>query len=156
MSKQILSIKVQRLLDENPDTSYLGEYSNHAMSEEAIDRKERGDMGRNEYRFFNPAMTGEETGNPESPEQDYERMESLNRGDWSMIGIRAEAQILVNGTVQKIGSAGLWGVESDSGKDYLEEVARQELTDLEASLMGLGFSQDEVDEAIPEEIEFEE
>jgi hypothetical protein len=37
-AKRILSIKVVKRVDECPDTSYLGEYSNTAESEYAIDR----------------------------------------------------------------------------------------------------------------------
>ena len=73
MAKRILSVKVEWKHDESPDYSHLGEYSNHE-GPDSIDRKERGDMGRHEYRYFIPGMTAEQTGNPESPEQDYQRM----------------------------------------------------------------------------------
>ena len=124
--------KMERIVDESPDLSNLGEYSNEAKSPAAIDREERGDMGRNEFRYFNPAMTGEETGNPESPEQDYKRAEAYNLGEWWMIGIRASVTIQIPSrqggwwTMHKISSPGLWGVESDSGEDYFAEVFEQE------------------------------
>ena len=87
--------------------------------------------------------------------QDYERMESLNRGDWSFIGIRAEAEIAVENAhatnlgdgvpyfdsiVQKITSGGLWGIESDSSKEYFAEIEQDELSDLREQLILLGFS----------------
>lgn len=112
--------------DESPDLSHLGEYSNEATSPDAIDRKERGDMKRGELRYFNPAMTGEETGNPESPEQDYERMEAYNAGDWRMIGIRATVEIAIPcgsyARTQTLKSPGLWGIESDSDEAELESI----------------------------------
>lgn len=79
--------------------------------------------------------------------QDYERMESLNAGNWCYIGIRAEAKVSVyhpqevRGTaIQTITSGGLWGIESDSEEPYLESVEKEELADLRAQLKALGFS----------------
>jgi hypothetical protein len=37
-SKRILSVKIKRMVDTDPDTSYLGEYSNKPESEFAVDR----------------------------------------------------------------------------------------------------------------------
>ena len=69
-------------------------------------------------------------------------METLNRGDWSYIGITAKAQVQLNGqsTVQVLRSGGLWGVESDSGTQYLTEVATEELADLRSELQTIGLS----------------
>ena len=68
-------------------------------------------------------------------------MESLNRDDWCFVGLRAEAEVQTGSdVVQRITSGGLWGVESDSGKDYLDTVAREELSQLKDELVGLGFS----------------
>src|SRR5205823_3422925 len=73
-SKQILSVSIKHLIDESPDTSHLGEYSNHADSDYTIDRKHAEDcpsffygsdecsescsadnVPRGELRFFNPS-----------------------------------------------------------------------------------------------------
>ena len=141
MAKRIERVIVEHIPDDNTDLSHLGEYTNSpGYKNEAIDRKERGDMGKGEYRYFVPGMTGEETGNPDSPEQDYQRMENYNRGDWQMIGIRASAEIVVDGVCQTITSGGLWGIESDSGADYFSEVGRDELGQLRGLLAELGFS----------------
>ena len=77
-------------------------------------------------------------------------MERLNRGDWCYLGIRAEAEIIGNeqkdgpnkwhGVVQTISSGGLWGIESDSDRSYLEEVQEEELSNLKTELRALGFS----------------
>ena len=211
--KRILSVTIRRMVDESPDTSWLGEYCSKCKSQFTIDRahsedciendtpqKEKlehiadylennktiaceehtevyepnttcenckeeiaetnaidcvrelaecdcngGDMDRHSYRYFNGPV---ENYKGESPadirkyiRQDYDRMESLNRGDWQYIGIRAEAQIQTGSdVVQKITSGGLYGIESDSGKEHITETIREELANLKTELLALGFS----------------
>lgn len=219
--KRILSVTVRRMIDESPDSSWLGEYSDRPKTEYAIDRahaedcasleanhfqtverleriighlnNERmtcdcvtrswygaehdsvcplyqwneldesidalvslqdeatecdcsgGDMGRGELRYFNGPV---ENYKGESSEdirkyvrQDYDRMESLNSGDWCFIGLRAEAEVQTGSdVVQRITSGGLWGIESDGGREHLEETEREELAQLKTELIGLGFS----------------
>jgi hypothetical protein len=50
--------------------------------------------------------------------------------------------------VQRITSGGLWGIESDSGKDHFESTAREELAQLKDELVGLGFSRRAIATAI--------
>ena len=231
--KRILSVTLKRMIDDSPDTSYLGEYSNRPTSEFSIDRAhsedcasvlpavqdakktlehaqqtigdlhndvlaqyngtlanekldsekdaldeaydavgelidsiddcdcgERGDMSSREYRYFNPSFNYVDKQGKALPEntpeevrkyvrQDYERMERLNAGDWCYIGIRAETEVISNtqgtgdkwhGVVQRVTSGGLWGIESDSDRDYLESVERDELANLRDELTALGFS----------------
>jgi hypothetical protein len=102
-----------------------------------------GDAERNEYHYFNP---NHENYKGESPaairkycQQDYERMESLNRGDWGYIGVRANAEIIVDGVSQDISSGGLWGIESDSDRAYLTEIDGEQLSELRDQLRALGF-----------------
>jgi hypothetical protein len=122
------------------------------------DCDEHGDMERNEYRYFNPSFnyvssTGEiQDGlTPEDvrkyTRQDYERMESANRGDWCYIGIKAEAEISIPSvsaphisTLQTIHSGGLCGIESDSDKAHFAETEANELAELREQLYALGFS----------------
>jgi hypothetical protein len=126
---------VEIFVDSSPDLSYLGEYSD-SPGPNAIRVNRRG-----AYRFFNPAMSGEETGNPDSPSQDFARRESY--GDsWYMCAIRASVEVAFPNddgtfTLETIRSPGLWGIESDSGKTYLESVARDELSQLEETLSSL-------------------
>jgi hypothetical protein len=42
----------------------------------------------------------------------------------------------------------LWGIESDSGADYLEEVAKEELSALADELRDFGFSEEEISLAL--------
>jgi hypothetical protein len=213
--KRILEVKIRRMLDDSPDTSYLGEYSNSAESEYSIDRAhahdcasqayngvgaikmlERilghvqslhdaattadeveamdaaydvvdqakedvrdcdcgdGNLGRGQYQYFNPNVGNYEGEAPEDIRkycaQDYERMESLSRGDWSYIGVRAVAEIGIGDvanfpkhfdvTTQTITSGGLGGIESDSDSSYFETVKAEQLVELKEQLRALGFS----------------
>ena len=81
---------------------------------------------------------------------DADRMESLNRGDWCFVGIRAEAKIGVpmkpglpsyatTYLTNTIMSSGLWGIESDS-EEYLTEIEQEQLSELKSQLKALGFS----------------
>ena len=224
-AKRILAVRIKHMIDESPDTSYLGEYSDHRTSEFSIDRAhsedcasvvpvnkegqrilenargtvweiqqtvfadddewqaledaynmlddlaqdsqpcdcgEIGDMERNEYRYFNPSfnyvtkdgkladgLTDEEV--RKYVKSDYERLESLNRGDWCFIGIRAEAEIrcvyMTEGRggrdyfqTQKITSGGVFGFESDMSQTDFEEVESEQLADLKDQLAAIGFS----------------
>lgn len=217
---KILSVTIKRMLDDSPDTSWLGEYSNSPSSDFSIDRAhsedcasisdsnktaieklerviqhinrermdagndpdntewesldesidclialqeeleecdcgEHGDMGRNEYRYFNPSFNYvDKAGNPTdglTPEdvrkytrQDYERMESLNRGSWCFIGIRADAEIgIPQGKAyltQKLTSGGVGGYESDMSKTDFDSAEEEQLSELRSVLEGFGFS----------------
>ena len=146
--KVIRHVRLIREVDTSPDTSWIGEYTSEpGPDDRTIDREERGDAGRNEYRYFIAAMSGEETGNPKSVEEDYRRMELLNRGDWCFFGISAEATVVVGGTIQTIRSGGLWGIESDSGDAYFREVGNEQLSELRDTLTQLGFTEEQLIDA---------
>ena len=83
-----------------------------------------------------------------SAAMDYDRMESLNNGQWSFIGIRACADITINQTAQSIYSSVLWGIESDSEEFYLNDVEQEQLSELCATLHDLGFSKRAISTAI--------
>jgi hypothetical protein len=113
-----------------------------------------------ELPYFNPPF---ENYKGESPEdirkycrQDYDRMESLNNGNWGYIGIRAEAEVQVSDVVQDITSGGLWGIESDSDKSYLAEIDAEELASLKSELLALGFSRRAISQAFKSAVEVSE
>jgi hypothetical protein len=137
----IESITIQHYMDTDPDLSHLGRYSDEP-GPDCIDRQARGDMGRNEFRYFIPGNTAEETGSPDSPQHDYERMETYNRGHWYMLGIRARAVIRIpmgsDAIVHVIESPGIWGVESDGGEEYQYEIEADQLHELKTMLEALG------------------
>ena len=215
--KRILSIKVKQLTDTDPDTSFLGEYTNRPDGDYSIDRKhsldcalnnpqtskpvidqlkrvlsylnkrssetgnnsadpyywgfadakdiitdaqdavmvctceESGDWSHKELQFF--STSGNYAGEPladivEYTKQDYTRMEAYNNGDWDFIGIQAQADVIISGVCQSITSGGLWGIESDSDKSYLQSIEADELTNLRAVLYEMGFSKRAIAAAI--------
>jgi hypothetical protein len=83
----------------------------------------------------------------EQPEFE-ERKESYKNGDFSFIGIQAEASIGVGDNLddnirwhtQTITSGGLWSIESDSDKGHFKSVEKEELSDLREQLKAIGFS----------------
>jgi hypothetical protein len=79
--------------------------------------------------------------------EDKARLEEYNQGYWSMIGIRAKAVININGTLETIETAGLWSIESDSDPSYLEEIGKEEKSELGEMLKEIGFSQSQIKEA---------
>ena len=150
--KRILKVWIEKRQDESPDTSHLGEYGSEAKSEFAINRKERGDWERNQFEWFNPNhqnYAGEKRTIIEKYcEEDYRRMESLNRGDWYYLGVTAKAKVQLTGDLwQTITSGGLWGVESDSGPNYLKTIADEQLAELRGQLLAIGFSAADCDKA---------
>lgn len=147
--KRILSVKVKREMDMQPDLSWLGEYHgrNNLILPHTIDREERGDKGRGEFRYFTAGNSPEETGNPESVEQDYQRMEDYNRQGWCMMGVFAEAEVVLTDVAQTIHSGGLWEIESDSGEEYFTEVEETELDGLRIQLKEIGFTKRQIDAA---------
>jgi hypothetical protein len=70
------------------------------------------------------------------------RMNSFMRGDWWFIGVRAKAiiEIVQSGTAvtYELVSPGLWGVESDSDKEYLKSVFEDECEILKDGLEMIG------------------
>lgn len=77
-------------------------------------------------------------------DSDKERLKGLQQLDWYFIGIRAVATIWIQRdgyrTKYTMKSPGIWGVESDSGEEYLEEVYEDECAtlrrDIEAIITG--------------------
>lgn len=142
--KQVDSITIKWEQDGDADHSHLGEYSN-TPAEHHIDRRERGDQGRNEFRYFNLGC-----GDAEYLENDYERAEALNKGNWCFMGCRAVAQVSYpigqgNRRIETLSSGGLWGIESDSGREYVAEVEAQELKNLKEHLAQFGIEWPELE-----------
>ena len=101
-----------------------------------------------EYPYFIAAHSPEDTGNPQSVEQDYKRMEALSNGAYHLIGIQAGAEITLTGsTTQRLTSGGLWGVESDAGEPCLQTFEKEELEDLKEELLAVGFSEENIADA---------
>lgn len=158
--KKIISIEIVSKVDESPDTSFMGEYTedydpfhfDRAKGKmlKTLERDKDYEVPPKglTYRFFKPYAGGEEPGTPRYViygKHDLARMEGLCSGDWSFVGIKAVATVQLSGTVvQEITSGGLWGVESDCA-DYHKDVERDELFELRKELIEAGFSEEEID-----------
>lgn len=164
---KILEITIKKEVDDYPDTSFIGEYTDleepwtisrrHGEYLENLTEDERQEIpqGGREYRFFKPYAGGEPEGSADFQKygkQDFERMETLNRGDFDFLGIWAEALIKLTESdlTQTISSGGLWGIESDSPEDYLREIEKAELDGLRRELLAVGFSNRQISRAINE------
>jgi hypothetical protein len=80
-----------------------------------------------------------------------DRLQQYRDGQFSFVGVQAEAEVLIPATehehstkghaiVQRITSGGLWGIESDSDAPYFVEIEKEQLDELAQQLYGLGFS----------------
>jgi hypothetical protein len=75
--------------------------------------------------------------------EDAERIAAWRDGQFTMIGIRAKATLLVPlGQVcfatYELTSCGLWGIESDSGEEYLASVFEEEKAQLVDAIAEMG------------------
>jgi len=200
-----LVFKMRLEVEEYPDTSWIGEYTNkddafivdrrhgflygdweeepfepdpqdyatedeydEAMVDYALVYDEWNDKGRREilaevsnryqwgeYRYFKPCAGGEnEPGGKYTDQegiehtisveewtkwavQDYERVESMNRGDWCFVGVVVEIDAPVCsrcGHVERL-TASLWGIASDSDDSYFEEVRDDLIRELQHDLV---------------------
>jgi hypothetical protein len=181
---KIESIKVKVIPDYAADTSWIGEYTDNLepgviirdyneFYEKIPTEMERDADGKfigkaepnppqkgRTFRGFLPYAGGEKQGTKDYYKygmQDYKRMEELNNGDWQFIGIRAEAEVsykTINGSrLEHLTSGGLWGIESDAG-DYLNEIMKEELSDLKNHLQNFNVDTSTWDE-LTKDIELE-
>ena len=74
-------------------------------------------------------------------EEDQARLDAYNNGEWQFIGIRAIAhiQIIANGigATFRLESPGLFGIEDDSGEEYLDEAFAEECDNLKGYIAKL-------------------
>lgn len=147
--KDGFDVSIKLMNDDNPNTSYLGEYTDNLEAgvivrggeypgtffEEWPDDTDLPAKGR-EYRGFRPEAAGEKVGTEDYKKygmQDYKRMEKLNAGYWNFVGIIVTAS--KKGV--ELGHASLWGIESDDPT----------LKDLEKAAHEFGALQEAIDEA---------
>lgn len=122
----ILSLRLVVAHDNDVDLSYLTQYENATSAEE---------------REYN--------------ERDKERIAAYNNGNWWCVGIQAVAQIAIptgdnTSTLQLIKSGGLWGIESDSEKEYMETTAKDEADELKKLLVALNVDVNGYEELVDE------
>jgi hypothetical protein len=71
-----------------------------------------------------------------------DRLERYRQGDFEYVGVRAAVELPIpygkDRILTRIESPGLWGIESDSGEDYLDSVFQEESNILADMLTELG------------------
>jgi hypothetical protein len=77
-----------------------------------------------------------------------DRREAYERGEFSFVGVRAEAEVVIQGVIQTLMNGGLWGIESDSGKNYIQEVAETQWAALRDILLTVGVPASELPAAV--------
>ena len=73
-----------------------------------------------------------------------ERLAAYRNGEFSIVGVRAEADVFIEETEQTLTSSGLWGVESDLDEGELIESAQAEWEALRNVLKAVGVSTSEL------------
>lgn len=74
---------------------------------------------------------------------DFEERRAQYLADlFSFVGIRAEVRVhdTTTGVSTTVTSGGLWGIESDSGDEYLRQIGTEELATISAELASRGIS----------------
>lgn len=109
---------------------------------EAVPRKRRAP----ELESIKVLVMPDEDPDPSYLDQDEfeERLAAYKRGDFSFVGVRAEAAVIIDGVVQTLTSGGLYGIESDSDKAYFEEVGAEEWDGLRQILKTVGVATDQL------------
>lgn len=67
-----------------------------------------------------------------------DRLAAFHKGEFSFVGVHAEAEVLIEGTAQVLTSEGLWGIESDSEEEELVAIAVEEYDQLRKILKTIG------------------
>ena len=79
--------------------------------------------------------------NPANAQANAERLAACREGEWHCIGVRARAAFLIDlghgALIQTVESPGLWGIESDSDPEYLDQVFAEEAQTLRGILAQL-------------------
>lgn len=122
-------IRVKWILDEQPDMSYL----ETKLSED-------GKTILSSMRYSQEELNEHPIRTKRYIKEDMQRLEQFNSGELCVYGCIAEAEVSypvnANGDrrIQKFTSGGLWGIESDSDREYREETAKEQLEDLKEHL----------------------
>jgi hypothetical protein len=81
--------------------------------------------------------------------EDEARIKQFEDGDLYSVGVVAEAELIHSkekdggGTIHKISTAGVWGIDSDATEDDFREVGEEELEALKDILSDMGIDEEE-------------
>jgi hypothetical protein len=72
-------------------------------------------------------------------QEDFEdRLAAHKRGEFNFVGVRAEAEVVIEGTPQTLTSPGTWGIESDTDDGSLGQLIDEEWKVLRDVLKAVG------------------
>jgi hypothetical protein len=138
-------IEVRWEMDEYPDLSYLDMYT---MEDHLKKLKKCSSATR--HALCEKYGSLRKTAQHYYEEEQY-RIESYNDGNWCMLGCYALCKVYIPQgekyfSMQTFRSGGLWGIESDSGREYTRSVEQTEIEDLKSILVALGIEPGEVED----------
>lgn len=129
---KVIKIDVKRIVDDNPDLSFLETTPEYHHGKDGsswghVSEEDRQRIIAQYGSIWNACV--------EYAKQDKERLDAYNRCVWEMIGIRAVAIVHIpidDNTVkiQTIDSGGLFGIESDSGDSYIQDIGREQIAEV--------------------------
>jgi hypothetical protein len=67
-----------------------------------------------------------------------ERLATHKKDEWNFVGCHAEAEVVIEEITQTLTSGGLWGIESDSEQEHLDEIIAGEWAALRNVLKTVG------------------
>jgi hypothetical protein len=165
-----MSIKIKQEIDTDPDLSYLGEF--HRGNRKPFDMETYDGFWFTPGQHWPHKQENWKHVSQEEKEEVIKQYGSLKKADWTyaredrqrlinyykdkwyMIGIVVEATIEISDDGKTWGTTSrresLWGIESDSGKDYKKEVIENMIDELKHELKEFGFTDEEIEKAIKE------
>ena len=134
-----IKIEIKRIVDENPDLSFL---ETTAESHYGIDGSNWEHISEDDKQKAIIQYGSIWNACEEYAKQDEKRLNDYDRGIYDMIGIVAVATIHIptdNGSdksvkIQTIDSGGLWGIESDCDKKYMDDIGREQIDEVKKYL----------------------
>jgi hypothetical protein len=165
--------KISIVGDCDADTSWLGQYSDTPKPgsiiretgefiEDLPEDEELPQRGR-EYRFFHPYAAGERIGSDDYRKygkRDYDRMESLNAGQWCFVGVEITTDVIRKRRSDEyplidIARASIWGIESDADRAYMKSVIDDLKSELRVELLQRGATSSQITKSFKNAIEVE-
>lgn len=157
--KKIIKLMVRQFRDYGIVPDALGRYSSRpGAPDRTVDREALKGKMTHELQYFIATNGPNDTDNPNSVMQDYERMEAFEAGEWHYICVHAEAEVQLteDGPMQTIVSGGINAIPSDCESHAIAELIEEEKQILIAELDAIGLEVEEEEEYDGEDEEEEE
>lgn len=129
---KLLDVKILTGTDDNADLSYLGEFTDSPTEQYTGEDgllHWRDNIEREVNYSYKPVFKYFCPTDREHGEEALKRAEAYGL-EWNMMFIVASAEVEIRGASQTFLSPGLYGIESDIGKDYIREVIDEEVESL--------------------------